>query len=95
MTVIPSSIEAFGLVAQEAVHCGSPCVVFNNTGLTSIIENEKSGYIADYNSAEDLTRGIIWCLEQMNNKNEIIYNHVKTKFNTDKIIKSYLDFLSS
>lgn len=95
VTVIPSSIEAFGLVAQEAVHCGSPCVVFNNTGLTSIIENEKSGYIADYNSAEDLTRGIIWCLEQMNNKNEIIYNHVKTKFNTDKIIKSYLDFLSS
>ena len=95
VTVIPSNIEAFGLVAQEATHCGSPCVVFNNTGLTSIIEKKKNGYIANYNSTEDLTNGIIWCLEKMNNKNEIISNYVKIKFNTDKIIKSYLDLLYS
>jgi len=48
-----------------------------------------------FSNKVDLTNGIKWCLEQMNNKGEIIYNSVKTKFNTDKIIKSYLDFLSS
>lgn len=31
----------------------------------------------------------------MNNKNEIISNYVKIKFNTNKIIKPYLNFLSS
>ena len=39
-----------------------------------------------------IINGIIWCLEQMNNKNETISNYVKIKFNTDKIIKPYLNF---
>ena len=41
VTVIPSILESFGLVALEAIHCGSPCVVFNQTGLTSLIEHKK------------------------------------------------------
>ena len=36
VTVIPSILESFGLVALEAIHCGSPCVVFNQTGLFDI-----------------------------------------------------------
>ena len=95
VTVIPSTIEAFGLVAQEANHCGSPCVIFNDTGLTSIVENKKNGYLASYKSESDLKNGIKWCLEKMNNKEEIINSFVKSKFDTEQIIKSYLDFLVS
>ena len=95
VTVIPSTIEAFGLVAQEANHCGSPCVIFNDTGLTSIVENKINGYVASYKSISDLKNGIKWCLEEMSNKEKIINSFVKSKFDTEKIVKSYLDFLNS
>ena len=95
VTVVPSTLEAFGLVAQEATHCGSPCVVFKNTGLTSIIKNGKNGYLADYGSSKSLASGIKWCLDNMHNKQYEIHKYTKKKFETNTIIKSYLDFLKS
>ena len=95
VTVVPSTLEAFGLVAQEATHCGSPCVVFKNTGLTSIIENGKNGYLADYESSKSLALGIKWCLDNMHNKQYEIHKYTKKKFETNTIIKSYLNFLKS
>lgn len=93
LAVIPSLLEAFGLIALEAVHCGVPCVVFENTGLTSIIDHQKNGYIAKYNSEEDLEIGITWCLKNMINQNNNIYQNAFLKFNSDKIIKQYIEFL--
>lgn len=95
VTVVPSTIEAFGLVAQEATHCGSPCVVFKDTGLTSVIENKKNGYLANYKSSETLAEGIKWCLNNMNSKQDEINKFTKEKFNTGNIIESYINFLKS
>ena len=49
LVMIPSIQEAFGLTAYEAIHCGTPCVVFENTGLASIIDHKISGYISKFN----------------------------------------------
>ena len=95
VTVIPSTIEAFGLVAQEAAHCGSPCVVFENTGLTSIIENKINGYVASYKSSESIAKGIEWCLNEVNNNQKIIHDFTQKKFETENIIKSYMNFIGS
>ncbi len=95
VTVIPSTMEAFGLVAQEATHCGSPCVVFDNTGLTSIIDNKKNGYLANFKSSKSLAEGVAWCLNEMNYKQNTIYDFTKKKFNTENIIDSYVNFLTS
>jgi glycosyltransferase involved in cell wall biosynthesis len=94
VTVVPSVLEAFGLVAQEATHCGSPCVVFNNTGLTSIIEHKKNGYISNYNSINDMCEGVNWCLKEMNGKENDIHLFTKQKFDIDKIIRKYLNFIN-
>ena len=94
VTVVPSTLEAFGLVAQEATHCGSPCLVFNNTGLTSVIEHKKNGYVSNFTSINDMCNGIDWCLNEMNGKENDIHLFTKKKFDTDKIIKEYLDFLN-
>ena len=92
LIVIPSFTEAFGLIAQEAIHCGTPCVVFKNTGLESVIDHKKSGYTCEYNSIKDFTKGIDWCLTNLTNKDAIsqIANY---KFKTLKIIEQYLDFI--
>ena len=93
VVVIPSIVESFGLVALEAIHCNTPCVVFDNTGLTSIIDHKENGYVAKYNSIDDLYNGITWTLENFNNKNELIYKHALQKFNHQKIIQDYLNFI--
>ena len=60
--------------------------MFDNTGLTSIIDHKENGYVAKYNSIDDLYNGIVWTLESFDNKNELIYKHALQKFNHQKII---------
>jgi glycosyltransferase involved in cell wall biosynthesis len=61
--VVPSTEENFGKTALEAMACGVPTVAFANTGQLDIIDHQLDGYLAEDRSAEDLARGILWCLE--------------------------------
>jgi glycosyltransferase involved in cell wall biosynthesis len=60
--VAPSIQEAFGQTASESLACGTPVVVFQQTGLADIVEHQKNGYLAAPQSAEDLAHGIAWVL---------------------------------
>ena len=93
LVVIPSLTEAFGLIALESIHCGIPCVVFENTGLTSIITHKQNGYIAKYNSAEDLKTGIIWILKNLIHSSQVIYEKALIDFDDSKISQRYIEFL--
>ena len=42
--------------------CGNPCVGFNVGGIPEMIDHEENGYVAQYMDADDLARGIEWCL---------------------------------
>ena len=92
--ISPSLLEAFGLIVQEGSFMGVPSVVFDNTGSESIIDHKKNGYIAKYKSTSDLLKGTEWCLNNLYNKNEI-HEYSKVKFNSDKIIKKYLNFIEN
>ena len=94
VVVVPSETEAFGQVAYEAIHCGSPCVVFQNTGLTSIIDHEVNGYIVKKNNVEDFTNGIKWCLNNKNLTQKSINNNALKKFNYKNIINDYINFIT-
>jgi glycosyltransferase involved in cell wall biosynthesis len=61
--IAPSIEEAFGQTASESLACGTPVVVFRNTGLEDIVDHQKNGYTAQYCDTEDLARGIAWVLE--------------------------------
>lgn len=58
--VVPSRMEAFGQTASEAIACGTPAVGFSMTGLATVIDHLRSGYLARYLDSEDLARGISW-----------------------------------
>lgn len=93
LLILPSMQESFGLIAQEGSIMGVPSVVFNNTGLTSVIDHKKNGYLSKSNSNEDIYAGAKWCLNNLNRYKVSIYS--KKKFNEKNIIKNYLKFLKN
>ena len=60
--VFPSVQEAFGKVVGEALACGTPAVVFRDTGPAEIVDHERTGYVARSGDPGDLARGIDWIL---------------------------------
>lgn len=63
VVVMPSTQEAFGQVASEAMACGTPVIAFDTTGLRDIVEHERNGYLARPFETGDLAHGISWVLE--------------------------------
>jgi glycosyltransferase involved in cell wall biosynthesis len=61
--IAPSIEEAFGQTASESLACGTPVVVFSNTGLQDIVDHQQNGYVASYCDTKDLAQGIAWVLE--------------------------------
>jgi glycosyltransferase involved in cell wall biosynthesis len=56
--VNPSLAECFGLVALEAMACGTPVVAFGVGGLKELVLPMKTGLLAEAGDAEDLSRRI-------------------------------------
>jgi len=56
--VVPSYYESFGLVALEALACGTPVVAADVGDLRNIIRQGETGYVVADNSPEKLAAGI-------------------------------------
>jgi len=76
--VAPSISEAFGNTITESLSCGTPAVVFGATGPKDIIEHKKNGYLAKPYDVEDLARGIMWVLEDIERHQRLAY-HARAK----------------
>jgi glycosyltransferase involved in cell wall biosynthesis len=60
--VTPSLEENLPNTIMEALACGTPCVGFNIGGIPEMIEHQVNGYVAHYQSSEDLSKGLLWTL---------------------------------
>jgi len=60
--VTPSLEENLPNTIMEALACGTPCVGFNIGGIPEMIEHQVNGYVANYQSVEDLHKGLLWTL---------------------------------
>ena len=60
--VVPSRQDNLPQIGTEAQACGVPVVAFRTAGLPDVVEDRRTGYLAEPFSTEDLANGIRWAL---------------------------------
>ncbi|MCL1828195.1 MAG: glycosyltransferase family 4 protein [Oscillospiraceae bacterium] len=92
VTVVPSRREPFGLVALEALACGSPVIATNQGGLPDII-NDKVGRLVDVDDPHGLAEAVTAEVFNPNRaeKSRVAAEYVKLNFAQDKLIGALTD----
>ena len=63
--------ECFPLVLLEAMQQGLPCISTKEGGITSIIDNGKTGLLVNRQDADDLADKIAWMIEHPKERKEM------------------------
>jgi len=72
IVVQPSVLmEAFGLVAIEAMACGTPVIVSNLPGVRSVVTNGQDGLLVEPGDVEDLAKKIRMLLDNPSRRREM------------------------
>jgi glycosyltransferase involved in cell wall biosynthesis len=64
LLVMPSQQETFGQVAAEAQACGLPVVALADSGLGSVLEHQRGGFLMREPTVEALRDGLAYFLDQ-------------------------------
>jgi glycosyltransferase involved in cell wall biosynthesis len=96
--VVPSTQEAFGQTALEALACGTPVVAFASTGVQDIVNHQHDGFLAKPFEIEDLAEGIAWILEKEDRYLKLCLQarqNAKNKFSVKLQADRYLDIYNN
>lgn len=90
--VSPSLAESFGQTIIEAQACGTIPVAFDIGGIPDIIEHKKTGYLAKSKDIDDLKNGILWALDNFENKyiKNSMVDSVNQKFSYKAVVKLHI-----
>ena len=91
--VTPSLQDNLPNTIVEAMACGTPCVGFNVGGIPEMIDHKENGYVAQYMNADDLARGIEWCLdtEHYDNLCTSAHNKALATYSEDRVARRYTE----
>ena len=92
VTIIPSHYETFGQTIIEGMACGCPAVTFDNSGQTDIITHRVDGYLAHYQDAKDLAKGIQWVINHPDPEalRQACVEKVRTHYAEEVVAQQYI-----
>lgn len=95
--VVPSLTENLSNAIMESLSSGTPVVAFNIGGNSDMIDHKQNGYLAQERNAEDLAKGIQWCIEH-NSENTLSANareKVMSNYTINIVSKQYIKLYRS
>jgi len=98
LLLMPSKLEVFGQVGLESQACGTPCIVFENTGLTDFVKHKNTGYVSKFLDVEDFSEGINWILQNEDTYKALSKSgikFIKDNFDDDVIGKKFIQAYNS
>ena len=95
LMLLPSELESFGLAALEAMACEVPTVATRVGGLPEVIEEGKTGFLADVGDVETMARQAIDILgdeQRLREMGRRARQSAEERFSASRIIPQYEDF---
>ena len=92
--VFPSIQEVLGYAAMESMACGTPCVAFNQGGVSDLIDHEHNGYLARPYEPASLAHGILWVLGDESRRRELSFQarqKVERDFALENVAGRYVE----
>ena len=91
--LIPSRQDNLPNVGVEAQACGTQLVAFDTCGLRDLIDHRCTGYLARPFSPVDFAQGILWALQQAQNRTtrQRVRDHALNTWDQHLVAKAYLD----
>jgi glycosyltransferase involved in cell wall biosynthesis len=95
--VMPSLIEAFGVVYLEAMACGIPVIGTTNGGANELISHEHNGLLVEPGDAVGLAREILRLLTNKKLRNTLVENAKSTVlgYSTKKMLENTVAIYNS
>lgn len=69
--VFPSLGEGLSLAVLEAMSCGLPCIVSENSGANDAIREGENGFVVKTHSVEEITEKLLWCCDNKEKLSEM------------------------
>lgn len=94
--VLPSRYEGFPLVLVEAMQFGLPCVGFDITGNTTVIQNGKNGLIVKERDEKTLAKAILKLIKSPETLGNMSVRSVSSvqKYDKDKVMQMWENLFS-
>ncbi|MFO7815287.1 MAG: glycosyltransferase family 4 protein [Halanaerobiales bacterium] len=92
ITIVPSRVEPFGLVAIESLACGTPVIASRAGGLKDFI-NQDVGRFFEMDNYEDLANKIIGAINdnEKEKKGDIASEYALNNYSWDRVIEELLE----
>ncbi len=93
--VVPSLEDNLPNTIVEALACGTPVIAFNMGGIPEMIRHQKTGYLAQTGSVQELADGLRWLLNQTPEQRTELSQNARqfalTRYAEATVARQYLD----